>query len=150
MNPLDNPFVHKEFFNTLIGKQLGRGVARTTYAFSANAGMVIKVETKGNSYQNVREWEYWNEMKDTPVAKWLAPCLYISPCGAVLVQERVQMIEHSKYPKKIPAFFTDTKYQNFGMLNGKFVCFDYGNIPFAKGISTKMQNVKWWSDLELD
>lgn len=150
MNPLDNPFVHKEFFNTFIGKQLGRGMSRTVYVFAANSQMVVKIETKSESFQNIREWEYWQEMKDTPLAKWLAPCIYISPCGTILVQDRVMMIDRSKYPKKIPASFTDTKYQNFGAIKGKFVCFDYGNIPFAKGVSTKMQTVKWWSDLETD
>lgn len=145
-----SPFIHKEFFNTLIGKKLGRGSARAVYAFTANADMVVKVETKGESFQNIREWEYWQEMKDSPVAKWLAPCLYISPCGSVLIQARVLPLERSKYPKKIPHFFTDTKYQNFGLYKGKFVCMDYGNIPFAKGVTSKMVKADWWSDIEID
>lgn len=145
-----SPFIHKEFFNTLIGKKLGRGSARTVYAFTANADMVIKVETKGESFQNIREWEYWQEMKDSPVAKWLAPCLYISPCGSVLIQSRVLPLDRNKYPEKIPHFFTDTKYNNFGLYKGKFVCMDYGNIPFAKGVTSKMVKAEWWSDVEID
>jgi hypothetical protein len=147
---MDSPFIHKEFFNTLIGKQLGKGSARTVYAFSANPELVVKVEIGGESFQNVREWEYWKEMKDSPMAKYLAPCEYISPCGAVLIQGRVLPLDRSKYPKKIPANFTDTKYQNFGLYKNKFVCCDYGNIPFAKGVSAKMVKAHWWGDIEID
>lgn len=147
---MDNPFIHKEFFRTLIGKQIGRGMSRTVYAFKLNPDLVVKVEEDTESFQNVREWEYWNEMKDSPVAKWLAPCLYISPCGSVLIQSRVLSLDRSKYPKKIPHFFTDTKYNNFGLYKGKFVCMDYGNIPFAKGVTSKMVKADWWGDKEVD
>lgn len=146
----DNPFIHKEFFRMLIGKQLGRGMSRTVYAFKLNPDLVIKVEEGRESFQNVREWEYWHEMKDSPVARWLAPCLYISPCGTVLVQGRVHGLDHSKYPKKIPHFFTDTKYNNFGLYKGRFVCMDYGNIPFAKGVTSKIVKADWWGDKEIE
>jgi len=147
---MDNPFIHKEFFNCLIGKKIARGMSRTVYAFSANSSMVVKIEEGVKSFQNVREWEYWQEIKDSPAKKWFAPCLYISPCGSVLIQERVLPLERKKYPKKIPHFITDTKYENFGLLDGKFVCCDYGNIPFAKGITSKMVKAEWWSDIEVD
>lgn len=147
---MDNNFINREFFNTLVGKQLGRGMSRTVYAFKLNPDLVVKIEEGKGSFQNIREWEYWNEMKDSPVARWLAPCLYISPCGSVLIQSRVLPLDRSKYPKKIPHFFTDTKYQNFGLYKGKFVCIDYGSIPFAKGVTSKMVKADWWGDNEID
>ena len=152
---IDNAFIHKEFFRMMIGKQIGRGMSRAVYAFKNDPTLVIKVEEASESFQNVREWEYWQENKDfKPVAQWLAPCHYISPCGTILVQSRVGSLEKSAYPKIIPHFFTDTKYQNFGTLKGKTVCFDYGNIPLSKGIEIKKGKVKmvkaeWWGDQEI-
>lgn len=147
---INNELIQKEFTRMLFGKQIGRGLSRTVYVLLSDPTLVIKTEIKGNSFQNIREWEYWNEMKGTPVEKWLAPCLFISPCGTVLIQKRCETLDKSKYPSKLPSFFTDTKYQNFGLLNNKFVCFDYGNIPFSKGVNSKTVKANWWGDQEID
>ena len=153
---MENNFINKEIYGLFIGKTLGRGMSRTVYTHALDPTLVIKIEEKAQSFQNIREWEYWNENKDfKPIAEWLAPCIAISPCGSVLIQKRVNSLDYSKYPKMIPHFLTDNKYQNYGLLNGKFVCFDYGSIPLSMGITiikkkTKMKKVEWWGDKEID
>lgn len=153
---MDNPFINREIYGLIIGKQLGRGMSRTVYQYLLDPTLVVKIETKAGSFQNIREWEYWNENKEfAPMRDWLAPCLYISPCGSVLIQKKCYPLDEKKYPKMIPHFFTDTKYQNFGLLDGNVVCFDYGNIPLSKGViiikkKTKMVKAKWWRDSDID
>ena len=153
---MENNFINKEIYGTVVGKQIGRGMSRSVFVYALDPTLVIKIEDKSQSFQNVREWEYWQENKDyKPIAQWLAPCVAISPCGSVLIQKRVHTLDQSRYPKTIPQFFSDTKYQNFGLLNGKFVCFDYGNIPLSKGViinkgKVKMVKAEWWGDKEID
>lgn len=153
---MENNFINKEIARLLCGRVIGRGMSRTVYVNNLDPTTVIKIEEHTQSFQNVREWEYWDENKEfKPVAEWLAPCVAISPCGTVLVQKRAYPADPKLYPKTIPHFFTDTKYQNFGLINKKLVCFDYGSIPMSRGIivikkKTKMQKVGWWGDKEID
>lgn len=84
-------------------------------------------------------------MKDSPLKKWFAPCIDISPNGVFLLQKKTEPCSTSKYPTVVPSFFTDLKYQNFGLLNGKVVCFDYGTILFTN-LNEKTRKAKWWSE----
>ena len=76
-------------------------------------------------------------------AKWFAPCVDISPSGHFLIQKKCKpLIDIKCLPKNIPGFFTDVHWNNFGMLNGKFVCFDYQFIGNGVNIAmnTRMLN----------
>lgn len=138
------PTTARDLTHLFLGEVLGSGMSRTVYAHAQDPSLVIKVEY-GDRFQNVLEWEVWQGIKDSPMAKWYAPCVDISPNGIVLIQKRVQMIPREQYPKEIPAFFTDTKYQNFGMLGKQFVCFDYGTMNIIRNCFTKrMQKADWW------
>ena len=146
---MDNNFINKEFFRMLVGKFLGRGQFRNVYVLLSDPTKVVKIEEREQSFSNIKEWEFWQDNKDNPmIAKWLAPCHYISPSGAVLIQSRCYMVEDKKLPKMLPSFLTDTKYQNFGMLNGKVVCFDYATV--VNNLNTKLRNTKWFGDREID
>lgn len=128
----------------LCGDLIGRGSARETYHCRANSSYVIKIETKGGSFQNVAEWDTWSWLNGGPMAKWLAPCEYISPCGLILMQRKVEPVRCGELPKRLPEFLCDLKPENFGMMDGRFVCCDYGNVGSAlRRTSTKMTKAEW-------
>lgn len=120
----------REFMYMMCGECLGQGMTRTTYRCAMDATKVIKVENSISHFQNVREWHIWqdnSECKD--VAKWLAPCRYISQNGNFLIMDYAEDIRKAELPALIPSFFTDVKRANLGMINGKIVLRDYGTIP---------------------
>lgn len=138
--------VSLDLFDALLGKKIGKGSARSVYEHRLDPDYVVKVELVAGSFQNIIEAKLWAEVEGTPFAKWFAPVVYISACGTVIVQKKVETPRLSEYPEKIPHFFTDRKYQNFGLLKGKLVCFDYGTTILSRGFTNKMQKSKWWSD----
>lgn len=133
----------------LCAQELAQGQYRVAFIYGPNPKWVLKYE-KGNSevpdqFCNVTEYQIWNELKDTPIRKWLAPVHGISPCGIWLLQDRCQPMEKSDRPKRVPEFLCDMKPENWGMLRGRPVCFDYGNhklfVEAAK--RTKLVTPKW-------
>jgi hypothetical protein len=123
---------------------MGYGTHRAVYLSKLLPDCVIKMEL-GDRFANVIEWEVWNAVKDTEHAKWFAPCLHLSPNGMILVQQKTEPAY--EYPKEIPAYFTDIKGENFGMLNGNFVCHDYGNnLLMERGMTKRMRKVNWQED----
>ncbi|NCD07693.1 MAG: hypothetical protein EOL97_16410, partial [Spirochaetia bacterium] len=121
--------MEKELFNLLVNKKLGTGVYRTVYDLKYNKDKVIKVanDVYGEK-ENAREYILWDDISNyyPKLKKWFAPCYQYSATGKYLIQDKVIFPDKTKYPKQLPAFFTDTKYSNFGLLNGKWVCIDYG------------------------
>lgn len=140
-------FIHRDAFRMLTDGDttLGSGVHRTVFPCALNDAWVVKVEEGSRSFANVLEWETWERVRDTPWAKWFAPCHHISPCGSVLLMSRTQRLRPEEYPEQIPGFFTDTKRDNFGLLGKQFVCHDYGlHLLMEQGMHNRMRKVKWW------
>ncbi|WP_323016382.1 hypothetical protein [Castellaniella sp.] len=141
----DEVWAQREALGLLQGTQISYGSARTVYACKLFSDCVIKVEDGAGSFQNVMEWETWQRVKDTKFAKWFAPCEFISPAGGILVMKRTMPIDEKRYPQSVPAFFTDLKYANYGMLDGQFVCHDYGvSLLMENGMSERMRKPEWW------
>lgn len=138
--------IARDFFLTMVGRELGSGVGRTVFESRLTPGHVIKVETPSWSFQNVMEWETWQELEHAKgVAEWLTPCVAISPCGCVLVMERTEEPRREDYPAKLPTFLTDTKRSNYGLLNGRLVCHDYGLTRLmTTGATKRLRKVEWW------
>lgn len=134
-----------DFVELFCGEKLGEGVGREVYVYALDETKVIKVETTAHSFQNITEWQVWQEVQHTQYAKWFAPCHWISPCGIVLIQSRTQPVK--KPPEKIPNFFTDLKAENYGRLKGRFVCHDYGlNLLVANGLGrVRMRKWEFWT-----
>jgi hypothetical protein len=127
-----NEAIFQDAFNFLcVGEPLGRGVHRTVWACRFRDDLVVKVEENGDaahrSFANVREFDFYNYWRDhKPVADWLAPCEYLSPDGRLMLQRRVDPLPRDyALPAKLPAFLTDHKQSNFGLLDGRLVCVDY-------------------------
>lgn len=119
--------IARDTWSILCGDRLGFGVARTVFACRLNPDYVLKIETGGRSFQNVLEWETWKIAEYAPKqALWLAPCISISTCGTVLVQRRTTPARAAEMPKSVPNWLTDVKLDNWGILDGRPVCHDYG------------------------
>lgn len=140
-----------DMFNLMCGKWLGGGISRGVYVLGIDPSLVIKIETVSGSFQNVMEWETWSslELDDGPAMDWFAPCHYISSCGTILIQARTRPIDKSQAPKKMPSYFTDVKYQNFGWYDNRIVAHDYGYHKFVSlGSKCNLKRVTWYDDDE--
>jgi len=135
-----------DFVSSFCGKLLGCGIGRQVYEFALDHEKVIKIETSAQSFQNTIEWETWRNLKDTPSAKWLAPCHWISSSGIVLVMQKTRPFCPGEEPEQMPAWLSDFKRENYGIIDGKPVCHDYGtNLLLNHGAFTKrMQKPSWY------
>lgn len=139
------PLTEEYFIKQYCGDWLATGLHRKVFVFKPDDRFVVKMEIGYKEFANIGEWRNWEWNKAwEKFSQWLAPCEWISDDGIFLIQRRVQRIidgGSNKYPKKIPALLTDTKYFNFGWLDGRLVCCDYPNL-----ISTdfRMKQAKWW------
>lgn len=137
---LNNHIVLYEFLRCMTGDLIGEGCYRYVFDNPFNKKQVIKIDM-GETNSNTIEWDLWNTIKLIPdLAKWFAPCIKMSPCGRVLIMEKADTSKGiDAYPKKIPSFFMDIKTQNFGFINTKLVCIDYGlNLLYVTGEKYKM------------
>lgn len=127
------PDMSKDVLNELaqfvLGKRLGSGMSREVFTHPFDETKVIKVENSAGNFQNVAEWQTWQTYNFCPdVARWLAPCHAISHSGTFLIMDRARDLLPKEIPEKLPDFLTDHKPENYGILNGKVVCRDYGYI----------------------
>ncbi|MAK38206.1 MAG: hypothetical protein CMC15_18750 [Flavobacteriaceae bacterium] len=119
--------VLEEFASFNLGKLLGSGMSRDVYQHPFCEDKIIKVENDSFNFQNVAEWNLWKEWQyDDIMKKWLAPCFSISDSGTFLIMAKTEPLNNSRVPKKVPSFLTDHKKANFGLLNNRVVCHDYG------------------------
>lgn len=134
----------EEAFNLLCGDKIGEGIHRTVYRCRIRNDLVVKVENGDYRYfANVMEQKFWNDHQDyDKVARWLAPCEYLSPDGRILLQKRAEPLrDKDMKPDKLPAFLTDVKPDNFGWLNDRIVCVDYAmTIPAP---SVRLRKADW-------
>jgi hypothetical protein len=135
----------EDAFNLLCHTKLGSGIHRDVFECRIDPKLVVKVETDlpWRFFANVFEMKLWNENQHCDaVAKWLAPCEYLSPDGLLLLQRRVEPLRDSdKLPDKLPSFLTDIKRENFGLLDGRIVACDYAlNIANS---STRLKRAPW-------
>ena len=132
----------EEFFGFMLGNKLGEGKYRAVYVCEFNDKLVYKMEIRFEDlmFSNVMEFETWQQVKDTPHAKWFAPCEGISRGGMILAQQRTQPIDPKRIPKKIPHYLSDAHPDNWGLLKGKPVVHDYGFIGGMMRDTIKRKN----------
>lgn len=136
-------FLLADMADLFIAEFIGAGQSRSVYGYAMDPKYVVKIDRSGH-FNNVAEWDIWNETSDEH-QRFLAPCLKISQCGRLLIQERTTPVSLDEMPKEIPGFFTDTKIQNWGRIGDHVVCHDYANHRFYKNPYGKIRP-KWWSD----
>jgi len=141
--------VNTDLITTLLGEKLGSGTYRSVYKHNWDDNWVIKIEPN-NTNCNETEYILWDEVQGLIgdlawVKDWFAPIHWISPNGKILCMQRTYPYPKNKKlqrPDKIPSFFTDVKWGNFGWIGNKFVCHDYGFIYKFIKYENKMQKVK--------
>jgi hypothetical protein len=133
-----------ELFDFCRGKHLGSGATRDVYEFAPEPDKwVLKVEKDADDndgkdwMQNVQEWLFW---ENCPKAKrrWLAPCRLLSRSGKYLLQRRATPITKRQRPTHLPAFISDIKDGNLGVVDGKVVMVDYGLLVAGAVYTAKM------------
>lgn len=139
-----NSGMAEDFWKMFIGEKIGTGASRTVYEYGINGDLVLKVEHETFSFHNIKEYDTWNEVKDSRHAKWFAPCKFISPRGQFLIQSRtIPVTGNWKLPKSIPFIIDDVHSDNWGVLDGKIVCHDYGHQWDTKKYSMKLKKADW-------
>lgn len=136
----------------LCGKELGSGISRTVFECPISDTWVCKVEMNTDGYfQNAWEYKVWWMVRSGVLAKWFAPCQWISANGRFLLQDRTYPTtkqELEKHLPKIPTCFGDTKVANWGWIRGgkkpRLVCHDYGTIQFRPQMPLIKSN--WWTE----
>lgn len=137
----------RDLWSLVCGKKLGRGIGRTVYEYKPDPSLAIKIEDRASSFQNIAELEVWNAVAHTPWAKWFAPVVQISGAGTVLLMRRTSPLREKELPNRVPAFFTDLKRTNFGILDGRLVAHDYGTFPavmLGAALNGKTRKAAWW------
>lgn len=148
-----NKFALGELARMITGEELGSGVGRTVYACTLDPSVVIKIETRANSFQNVLEWQLWHDHLQW--CDWAMPLfakpLQISPCGTVMAMQRTERPRN--LPEWVPSIWTDLKIDNYGTIDGRLVCHDYGlNLVAEHGLGKKMRvrRAAWWDSKDMD
>lgn len=132
----------EDAFSLLCGDLIGQGVHRKVFECKIRPDLVVKVEDDDHRFfANVFEMQFWCEYKDNKsISKWLAPCEFMSPDGRVMLQKKCSPVPFDyNLPANMPEFMCDFKRGNFGIMDGRLVCVDYGitNLkPSSKLIKT--------------
>lgn len=128
----------------VVGRYDGYGTYRAIFDHANDASLIVKVENQSQCFSNVAEWQVWESVRDTKLARWFAPCVEISPRGIVLIAKRCKPITREQLPDKVPAFFTDLKVENWGLYEGRPVCLDYGcHLMLEHGMTSKLRTARW-------
>lgn len=136
--------VAKDVAALVLGDCLGYGETRAIYEHALDKSLVVKVENGATNFCNISEWQIWQAVKDTEFAKWFAPVVSIGPAGSVLTMRKCEPARREELPDKVPAFFTDLKPENFGRLDGRIVCLDYGYHRFFEfGMTKRLRKADW-------
>lgn len=137
------PSILRDLASFVCADSLGSGLSRLVFVYRPNPKWVIKIEEKG--FQNVLEQYVWSRVSETEFKQWFAPIIDVSPLGTVILMERTRPARPEEYPEKVPAFFTDLKRTNWGFLDGRMVCHDYGtNLLVECGLTKRMRKADWW------
>ena len=143
----DDWFLLSDFADFFLGAQVGEGQSRVVYEFRLNPKWIVKIDKSGQ-FNNVSEWDVWHNIKlvDPEAAKFLAPCIHLSSCGRIMIQERTKPIKKEQLPDLVPEFLTDLKIQNWGLIGKRPVCHDFANHKIYSSASTELVKASWWSD----
>lgn len=139
--------IGREIMMTLIGPMIGEGHSRKVFEHAFREDLVIKIEANSKSFENIREYDFWQASYGTKYRKYLAPIEEISSCGIVLIQKKTSPVLMREMPELIPNIFQDLKVDNWGRYKKRIVCHDYAmNKSLNKSLKgkLKMRKANWW------
>ena len=113
------------------------GWHRIIYPYSETEVMKIAHTT---IKQNFIECCLWEMYHDDPLGrKWLAPVTGYTQDFRAIIMRKTEPITDAEMPEKVPTFLDDVKSQNWGRMDDKIVCHDYGSLNFQ--LKTRLR--KW-------
>lgn len=135
---------------------IAEGDYRRVYQHPTRPDMVVKAEKTTGTFCNVTEWLIWKANCNLELGRWLAKCYYISPCGTVLFQERLDIDgkhgwDDMDWPVYVPGVLNTLQKANWGLRldNGAFACCDYGSTPVR--LDCDFSRADWsrqeWADI---
>lgn len=130
----------------LVGDRLGGGATRTVYALKHNPELVLKLEYADRQFCNVAEYDVWNAVRGSANERWFAPVVDIDVWAGALIMKRTQPITEKEFDvevKRVPEFMGDVHWGNWGRLNGKIVCHDYGYHRLMNVLRMAPRMRKW-------
>jgi hypothetical protein len=132
----------EDAFNMLCGDRIGQGSTRTVYDCKLLPGHVVKVENDDfRMFANVAENLLYCNSSEA-VQRWLCPTTHLSPDGRLLIMRKARICDETDtLPDQLPAFLSDIKRENFGWIDGRLVCVDYG--LWFESPSLRMRKVSW-------
>lgn len=139
--------VHDALSGLIFGDEIGRGAFRIAYEYPLDDSLIIKGAFDQRGIQsNIIEYKIWQDIQYADhLSKWFAPVVGISANGRYLIMKKARMSEDTKeFPDRIPHFFTDLKYQNYGFIGKQLVCVDYGSFVFSTGMTKRLVKADWW------
>lgn len=144
---LDDKIITRELANFFLGDYIGCGISRYVFNFAHNSKYVVKVDASDLN-ANVLENDIWDRVKNDPkLNSWFAPVVSLSRCGRIMLQQKCKTgVSDNLYPKFVPEFFQDKKYENWGMYRGKIVCFDYPSVKMFNPTRFKLVKSNFWHD----
>lgn len=113
------------------GRKIASGAYRDVYELKEDPlHYVVKIERRVGecNFTNACEWRNYINYQHSPLGDLLCPVELINESGSVLVMRRAVIAtkaDRMLLPKILPAAITDTKYCNFGFIDGKVVIVDY-------------------------
>lgn len=145
------PITWRDALTLVCGDLLGSGSCREVYGCKLDSQYVVKVERWGTRFQNPLEFSIWEVVKDDKaLARWFAPVTHISDAGLWMIQRLtmpVTVAELQRELPRVPAFFTDLKALNWGRMDGRIVCHDFGLLMTTeRGLSAKRMRKADWGD----
>ncbi len=142
-----NHTIRNSILAMFIGDEIGRGASRTVFEVLHDSSLVMKVERTGRTFHNQTEYLVWQEVKNWPIGDWFSPVVDIDSYGNVLFQKKTTPFESEKEFNAaltmtrggvLPRVFDDIHFANFGMLDGRVTCHDYGYHTFFEQVSRDM------------
>lgn len=130
--------VVQDMFRGMVGKLIGRGASRAVYEWTPDPKLVVKIEIAA-TFQNVMEWEIYDYLRGEKAAEYFAEPVWIGSYGSVMLMKKTQPINDSQLPKLLPDWISDRKRENFGWLDGKVVCHDYGVNNIVRYVNKKIK-----------
>lgn len=145
------PITWRDGLTLICGEQLGSGSCRQVYECKFDPKLVVKVERWGARFQNPREFAVWEAVEECkPLARWFAPVVHMSDAGIWMTQRRttpVTLEDLQRELPRVPAFFSDLKARNWGRMDGRIVCHDFGTaLTTEHGLSSKRMRKADWGD----
>lgn len=138
-----------DLVTSICGESMGAGCYRTVYEYNLDSRYVVKIEPLNTSC-NLIEYMIWDEVKGLRgdlawVKDWFAPCGWISPNGRIMTMRKTTDTgTGDNLPEKVPKFFWDVKWDNFGWIGKKFVCHDYGQFHNMINYPKGMVKANWY------